>query len=795
LIEETRHPHPHIDPHSPRDGAREETNPPLFAWKPEATDGPFVLEVARSSSFANTSLRVEGLEDPIYLPEVALDTGTWSWRWGAGSDWAETFSFEISPDAVTIEIPLASKWIPKLPSGHPRLYVTEEGVADFRLRCAEELKSGAETLLASARNVLAESHSIDEPEFLPDRFADYEAFWRVHYPTMWGTRTFVKGAEALALAYVTTGDEAFGRAACERMVSICAWDPEGSSYLGHNDEAHMPVIWHGPHACDWVWDLFTDEERERVIDQYRRRGEITFEHMHDQGLYGITRFDSHAGREIVFLANLAIVFHDHIPEATTWLEWLRPVLCGMWPSWAGNDGGWAQGLSYANPYVTIMTMYTSALKRATGIDLYAKPFWKGHARWRYLMLPAYAEWMGFGDHSEKWRASWEGTADLMEVIARETGSPEFMGYVDALRQEALSLTTPSERQMAGVLSQLFTAAPLPEGKREVDTKGKILHVFSDVGWAAIRTAPEDRDRDIAFIFRSSPYGSISHSHANNNDFILHVGGRAMAMPAGYYAGYASSHHGHYVWHTKSHNCVTLSDAPQLMRSPESTGAIVNAYEDDAITYMCGVADASYADRAERCRRHVIYAKRAGCFLLVDEFAGKPGVLSSLQWNLHSWEPFAVEDQERTFRWSRGESAVTGVVMCHPEGFFSLSEGWDPPPMKAKWNDEWRNQYHLRFTPTLLQHQAQDAESRAQHPSGFISLPNRNLGVVLQTQLPGQSVEPLKRLLEEDGRETVSVGDTRFMVIPTGETAGVVGEVSVGGAHYQFGDGGLLPAQP
>ena len=131
MIEETRHPHPHIDPRCPRDGAREETNPPLFAWKPEATDGPFVLEVARSSSFANTFLRVEGLEDPIYLPEVALDTGTWFWRWGAGSDWAETFSFEISPDAVTIEIPLASKWIPKLPSGHPRLYVIEEGVADM----------------------------------------------------------------------------------------------------------------------------------------------------------------------------------------------------------------------------------------------------------------------------------------------------------------------------------------------------------------------------------------------------------------------------------------------------------------------------------------------------------------------------------------------------------------------------------------------------------------------------------------------------------------------------------------
>ncbi|HCL27375.1 MAG TPA: hypothetical protein DIC52_02930 [Candidatus Latescibacteria bacterium] len=791
MIEETRHAHPHIDPRRPRPGVREETNPPLFAWKPEATDGPFVLEISRSSSFTDSPLRVTGLDDPIYLPEVALDAGAWFWRWGAGGDWSEIFAFEISQEAVRIEIPLASKWIPLMPSGHPRLYVTEEGVDAFRSRCTGDLQSGCDALLASARTVLAEPHAIDEPEFLPDRFADFEAFWKIHYPTMWNTRRFVKGAEAMALAYMATGDTALGRAACERMVSISAWDPEGSSYLAHNDEAHMSVIWHGPHACDWVWDLFTDEERGQVIDQYRQRGTITFEHMHDQGLYGITRFDSHAGREIVFLANVAIVFHDHIPEATTWLEWLRPVLCGSWPSWSGNDGGWAQGLSYALPYVQVMTMFASALKRATGIDLYKKPFWKNHARWRYLMLPAYAEWMGFGDHSEKWRASWEMNADVMEVIARETDAPGFMRYVDDLRKESLTLTTPPERHMAGVLSQLFTAPPLPKGDRGGATDGRILHVFSDVGWAAIRTAPEDRDKDVAFIFRSSPYGSISHSHANNNDFILHVGSRVMAMPAGYYAGYGSSHHGHYVWHTKSHNCVTLSDAPQLMRSPESTGEIVNAYEDDAITYMCGIADASYADRADRCRRHVVFAKGVGSFLLVDEFAGKPNVLSSLQWNLHSWEPYEVDERERTFRWRRAESAVTGVVMCHSEGFFSLSEGWDPPPMDAKWSKEWRNQYHLRFTPTLLQLQAKDADSRARHPHGFMPLPGRNLGVVLQTQLPGQTVEPHERSLEKDGRETVSVGDTRFVVIPTGQQEGIVGEVSVGDRRYQFGDEGLV----
>ena len=88
---------------------------------------------------------------------------------------------------------------------------------------------------------------------------------------MWGSRRFVKGAEALGLAYLGTGDTTFGRAACERLVSISQWDPEGSSYLGHNDEAHMSVIWHGPHACDWVWDLFTVEELKTLVPKLLKK--------------------------------------------------------------------------------------------------------------------------------------------------------------------------------------------------------------------------------------------------------------------------------------------------------------------------------------------------------------------------------------------------------------------------------------------------------------------------------------------------------------------------------------------
>lgn len=757
-MEEQRHPHPHVDPRQPRDGTKPGTNPPVFAWKPVQEAKTFSLEIAKDEGFQNIVLNETTLEDPVFLPEKAFDVGTYFWRWSDGQFTSPVFTFEMTASSVVLEVPLAEEWLKRFSDGHPRIYMNPDDVAELRERFEGEDHETSifRRLLASADSELADPHHMDEPEFLPDRQTDYPAFWKVWYPTMWGSRRFVKGAETLGLAYLATGEEEYARAACERLVSVSKWDPKGSSYLGHNDEAHMSVIWHGANACDYVWDQFTEEEREAVISQFRRRGEITYEHMHDHGLYGITRFDSHAGREIVFLAHVGLVFHEHIPEAKKWLNWLRPVLCGLWPSWAGDDGGWAQGPSYGSAYVTIMTMFCSALKRGAGIDLYKRTFWKNHAEWRQWVVPPYIEWMGFGDHSERWADTWLKGADLVSLIGRETGTTQFDDYVEELREEALLLDTPEERKLPGVTSQLFTAKELEQKEEHVDN-GKMLKVYPAVGWAAIRTDLKDRERDIAMIFRSSPFASVSHSHANNNDFILHVGGRVMAMPSGYYAGYGSDHHAHWVWHTKSHNCVTLSDAPQLMRSPDSAGAVDHAYEDDRLIYFCGTADKSYSDRADRCRRHVIFVKGQQYFVMVDEFVAKAGVASALQWNLHSWNEYEVNEERRIFQIRRGDSILRGHFMHHKNGFFALTEGWDPPPMKGKDDSQWHQQYHLRFTP-----------------SG-IETPVRNLGVILSLghehlDVPNVSTELVGQT------EVAHVGDD-LVLVNQGEGIDYEGQVS------------------
>lgn len=818
-MKEQRHPHIHVDPRRPRDSTPATVNPPLFAWKPLPDQRRFRLRVATDECFNNVVLDIDELTEPLFLPEQVLPVGRYWWQWSSGDAHSQVFSFSIESSSVDLPVPSAEQWLARLPDTHPRLHCRAEWLETVRERAADNEPEATLELLAHADEVLTQSHHMDEPPFMPDRNKDFEANRRIWYPTMWNSRAFVKGAETLALAYLMTQDLSYGRAACERMVSISQWDPDGSTWLGHNDEAHMSVIWHGPHAVDWVWDCFTDDERQLVIEQYRRRGQITYEHMHDLGSYGITRFDSHAGREIVFLALMAFTFHEHIPEARTWLAWLRPVLCGVWPIWARDDGGWAQGPSYGLAYVGIQQMFASAFKRGTGVDVYRRPFWRNHARWRRAILPPYAEFQGFGDTTFRWRSSVMRNAELVELIGLELETDEFDGYIDGLRAQTEFDREPVDRAMPGINAHLYLArltkgladqAPAPEQVSTVDLTApsfgagfeasrSMLKVFPAVGWAALRTKPQsevDGEKDVAFVFRSSPLGSISHSHANNNDFILHVGGRLMAMPSGFYGGvmlgYGGDHHANWVWHTKSHNCVTLSDAGQIMRSEESTGEVAHPYEDERVAYMVGIADASYADRAARCRRHVLFIKSSAALVLIDEFVSRGSTVSTLQWNLHTRDRITIDDKARTFRWRRGDSQVRGSFLYHDNGMFSMTDGWDPTPAKAPTEPPWPDQYNLRFTCNLKQHEYLGVRHRLQERPPL----RRNLATVLAPSCPGLRAAKVKTARHGDCEEAKINGD-RIVVDASGIGLQVDGaaqdgmaQAVVDGVRYCVSDDGL-----
>jgi hypothetical protein len=212
-----------------------------------------------------------------------------------------------------------------------------------------------------------------------------------------------------------------------------------------------------------------------------------------------------------------------------------------------------------------------------------------------------------------------------------------------------------------------------------------------------------------------------------------------------------------------------------MRSLESQGFIEAHFENEHLAYFQGNADLSYRLQAQRCRRHVVFVKSQNYFVLVDEFVAQPEITSSVQWNIHSWNPFVVSEDRKHFKITREESILEGHFLYHHESFISLTDGWDPPPAKGKPNNQWHNQYHLRFTPT-------DYDGK------------RSLGVILAPSYPGLTAPEVSSKREGDA-EIASIGDDLVAVNQAEEmevaglktaalvlirTAGDVYEVSVEG---------------
>ena len=116
-----------------------------------------------------------------------------------------------------------------------------------------------------------------------------------------------------------------------------------------------------------------------------------------------------------------------------------------------------------------------------------------------------------------------------------------------------------------------------------------------------------------------------------------------------------------------------------------------------------------------------------------------------------------------------------------EKFFTLSEGWDPPPSAIKSNDQWLAQFHLRFTPVQMP-------------------PQCNLGIVL---CPGHAtLQPPHIVTERAGPvEVVHIGDDLVRLHLGGQaayqgmTAPALAQLRVGGVWYAIDDGGIHEESP
>ena len=181
--------------------------------------------------------------------------------------------------------------------------------------------------------------------------------------------------------------------------------------------------------------------------------------------------------------------------------------------------------------------------------------------------------------------------------------------------------------------------------------------------------------------RSSPYGGVSHGHADQNAFVIEAYGRGLAIATGYYPWYGSPHHDQWTRSTKAVNSLLVDGQSRVQRRPPANGRLTAFQSVDGYDYAEAEAAPAYGGRLERFRRHVVHI-RPGVFVMFDDVQSPQS--SQFQWLLHANQQIQIDEPQRQLRVTNPPASMTAHSLLPKEIRFTQTDKYvpDPSPWRA-----------------------------------------------------------------------------------------------------------------
>lgn len=622
----------------------------------------------------------------------------------------------------------AEEAIPAIP---PRTWVLSgqrEALREFCLRGA-----GAEAYSAIARDYRKEYSRYTlppEPAAYGDpdpskRTPDKVDLWR-GVQDVCGEATAV--AEAAWLVWAVEGDAAALAHAKGLVLSSCQYDPEGVTGISYNDEGHFRLWRKLPALYDQLREHFSPEERQTILAHFRQRGNLSVRWIREAGTAGLRRNSleprpsSHPVRFMAMTGLSGLALWDDVPEAREWFHWALAWYADRFPMWGGDDGGWAEGPAYWRG-VYEHAIFQDALLLLGRSDAYATEFWRATGYFQvYLTQPYRAT--TFGDLSNAGKFNMEpGVKHFLTHLARVLQD----GYLLQWTQLYEDPRPLPDRKGLGDLNRLyptsaeyllrdFLAAKLPLPPPQPLSRLSPNRYFQDIGWVSFHSSLGQPDEDIHLTFKSSPYGSYSHSHADQNSFILNAFRANLAINSGYREYHRSAHHKGYTWQTFSKNNITINGQGQKPQDANAKGKILRFVEKERLAWTTGDSAAAY--NANLANPSVIKNWRDVVFVDQRYFVIRDHVILSapgtLEWYLHAQQPMTIEADRQSVLIR--ENGVGLAVRLHSEAGPLALTTWTgfPVPVDPKYRDAGfvQDSLYLRATCVDQAH----FSARSSHPS-------------------------------------------------------------------------------
>jgi hypothetical protein len=183
------------------------------------------------------------------------------------------------------------------------------------------------------------------------------------------------------------------------------------------------------------------------------------------------------------------------------------------------------------------------------------------------------------------------------------------------------------------------------------------------------------------MFKSSPFGSVSHSHADQNSFAIMKGGRALAIPGGErFPQHGSPFHEQYTQQTVAHNALLINGQGQRNRDDTASGKLVAFRTLPHLAYVAGDAHLCYPEPLRKNLRHVLLV-RPSLVIVVDELEAERPI--AVTWLMHTKQESALQPQSQSFTVQRDSArmVVHLAASAAPLSFSQTSE-WPIPPKQG-----------------------------------------------------------------------------------------------------------------
>ncbi|KHF41324.1 DUF4962 domain-containing protein [Halalkalibacter okhensis] len=679
-------------PYQPASTSEIIENPPRFTWMPaKLEDDCYVLEIAKNPTFqAEETHTYKPIHNNFFTPDQPLEQGVYFWRYALIcnedydsqlSDWSEVRSFELKPDLPETPLPNRSDRYNQVNLARPRLWLTEEELHQFTFEVKKNSQScNFDVFYERSVKPFLDLPLTKEPEPYPNN-QRVAKLWRKMYMDC---QEALYAIRHLSVAGVILQDEEIIQKAKEWLLHVSAWDPEGTTSRDYNDEGAFRIAGALAWGYDWLYSYLSDDERTEVKEQLFIRTEQVAFHVMERSKIHHVPYDSHAVRSLSsVLVPCCIALFEEEPKAREWLDYTLEYYSGLYTPWGGAEGGWAEGPHYWLTGMAYVIDAMNLVKKFNGYNLYTRPFFQKTGDFPLFVYPPDTNRASFGDHANLGDQPGLKVGFNIRQFAGVTGNPYYQWYYEQTKKYDVK---PDEKFYNKgwwdfYFDEMMYLHDYPEIEAKEPTDLPTVKWFKDVGWVAMHHRMDAPDDHIMYLTKASHYGSISHSHGDQNAFVLHAYGDPLAIHSGYYVAFNSTMHMKWRRQTISKNTILIDGKGQYAEKDKfigikANGTIETVEDHDDYSYVRGDATNAYQQYVPYLKRYVreTYFINNSYFVLIDTIdltqEGK------VDWLLHTLNEMTLKHQ--SFAVEGEKAALEGRFVYCSSGELTLNQHNDFP---------------------------------------------------------------------------------------------------------------------